>query len=70
VPEDTGALARALAAMMNRTPEQIEAAQEMALKENFSLKGNCLRGKRSLMWSAGNGLETRPMNRSMKPSNA
>ena len=33
VPEDPGALARAVAAMVNRTPEQIEAAQEMALKE-------------------------------------
>jgi hypothetical protein len=33
VPEDPGALARAVAAMVNRTPEQIEAAQEMALRE-------------------------------------
>src|SRR5215510_2352056 len=33
VPEDPEALARAVAAMINRTPEQIEAAQELALKE-------------------------------------
>src|SRR5262245_24483142 len=32
-PEDPEALARAVAAMINRTPEQIEAAQELALKE-------------------------------------
>lgn len=32
-PEDPGALDRAVAAMINRTPEQIKAAQERALRE-------------------------------------